>query len=321
MRILVAEDDPVSRRFLERRLAKWGYEVVGAEDGDEAWAALSAEDAPRLAILDWMMPGMDGLDICRALRADTRGPYTYVILVTGRDRREDVIEGLGAGADDYLTKPVDVEQLEVRLRAARRIVDLQEQLIAAREALRYQAEHDVLTGLPTRARIFDLLESEIDRGSRQGQSIGVLMTDVDHFKQVNDTYGHVVGDAVLRGVASRLRGGCRRYDTVGRYGGEEFVAVLPGCDDRLASEVAERLRAAVAANPIHTPAGDVPVSVSIGVATTDAHVPRTDALVHAADVALYRAKRGGRNRVVVAGTDIPPLGQSERPSGTRESSA
>lgn len=312
MRILVAEDDPVSRRFLERRLEKWGYEVICAEDGDEAWAALASEDAPRLAILDWMMPGMDGLDICRALRADTRGPYTYVILVTGRDRREDVLEGLGSGADDYLTKPVDIEQLEVRLRAARRIVDLQEQLIAAREALRYQAEHDVLTGLPTRARIFDLLANEIDRGSRQHQSVGVLMTDVDHFKNVNDTYGHVVGDAVLRGVASRLRGGCRRYDTVGRYGGEEFVAVLPGCDDRLAAEVAERLRTAVSANPIHTPAGEVPVTVSIGVATSGAHPPRTDALVHAADIALYRAKRGGRNRVVVAGNDIPPLGQSEQ---------
>ena len=167
MRVLVADDDPVSRRFLERILSKWGYEAVCVEDGDEAWAVLASDDPPRLALLDWMMPGMDGTQLCRALRADTERPYTYVVLVTARDSRQDSLDGLGAGADEYLTKPIDLDQLEMRLRGGRRIVDLQEQLITAREALRYQVEHDQLTGLPSRARMTMLLRTNsIDRGAR-----------------------------------------------------------------------------------------------------------------------------------------------------------
>lgn len=310
MRVLIADDDPVSRRFLERILAKWGYEAVCVEDGDEAWAVLASDDPPRLALFDWMMPGMEGTELCRALRADTNRPYTYVVLVTARDSRQDSLDGFGAGADEYLTKPIDLDQLEVRLRAGRRIVELQEQLIAAREALRYQAEHDQLTGLPSRAHMTVLLENELDRSKRMRTPVAVLMCDVDHFKNVNDTWGHAIGDAVLRGIAARLRGGCRRYDTVGRFGGEEFMAVLPGCTGETAADVAERLRVAVASKPLHTSAGDIAMAVSIGVASSEINGWTSAPIVHAADVALYAAKRGGRNRVERAPADVPPLAAS-----------
>ncbi len=203
MRVLAAEDNPVFQSMLRSMLTKWGYDPLIARDGAEAWCALDGEGAPRLAILDWMMPGMDGVEICRRVRATGREPYIYILLLTARTESQDLVEGMEAGADDYLTKPFAAHELRVRLRAGRRILDLQSELVAAREALRIQATHDNLTGIANRGAILDSLRTELSRASRDRKPIAVLMADVDRFKQINDTRGHQAGDEVLREVAHR----------------------------------------------------------------------------------------------------------------------
>lgn len=304
MRLLFAEDDRVSRRRLATVLRKWGYEVIEARDGNEAWGVLHAAEAPQLAILDWMMPGIDGSEVCRRLRQLRREPYIYVLLLTAKAQKEDVVAGLEAGADDYLTKPVDIRELQVRLRAGRRILELQKKLIVAREELRMQATRDALTGLWNRAAIFDLLRRETARAQRGGAPLSIAMADVDHFKRVNDLYGHLVGDVVLQEIARRVQAALRPYDEVGRYGGEELLLIFPQCNAQQAVQAAERLRRCVAATPIVTPEGKIVVTLSIGVAScgrsADAQV-----LLHAADDALYRAKQQGRNCVVLS--SVPQL--------------
>jgi two-component system cell cycle response regulator len=298
MLVLIADDETISRRMLAKMLTDCGYQVVTASDGAEAWRMLERPDAPRLAILDWMMPGMTGPALCRELRTLKREPYTYVLLLTARADKQDVVVGIDSGADDYVTKPFDAQELQVRLRAGRRILDLQDELVAAREALREQATHDPLTRVWNRYAILETLNRELTRARREGSSVAVIMTDVDHFKQVNDTYGHLAGDAVLRQVAGRMQAGLRAYDQVGRYGGEEFLIVLPGASGANAAHLAGRLRLEIAGEP--AVAGDVRIGVtaSFGVAATShggGCSPET--LIRLADEALYRAKAAGRNRV------------------------
>src|SRR4051794_17238522 len=228
MRVLAAEDNPVFQSMLRSMLNKWGYSPIMARDGNEAWRILESENAPRLAVLDWMMPGIDGVEICRRLRSLNPEPYIYILLLTARTESQDLIEGMDAGADDYLTKPFNAHELRVRLHAGRRILDLQEELLKAREALRKQATHDGLTGLLNRTGILEKLDDELSRATRTGTPVSVLMADLDLFKSINDTRGHLAGDAVLREAARRLKAAARRYDSVGRYGGEEFLIVLPG---------------------------------------------------------------------------------------------
>jgi two-component system, cell cycle response regulator len=304
VRILIAEDDPVSRRLLEVKLVKWGCEVVVTRDGNEAWQAMQEEDAPGLAILDWMMPGMDGIEVCRRIRKEGKDLYTYIILLTAQQQDEDLVTGMDAGADDYITKPFKSNELKVRLRAGRRIIDLQNELIAAREALRERATHDPLTGLWNHEEILHILEQELNRADREGLAVGVIMADLDHFKQVNDTYGHMTGDAVLRMAAKRMLAVFRNYDAVGRYGGEEFLIVLPGCDHRCATASAERLRLCIGKDAMDTPEGMIPVTISLGIAASSKE-QRWDvnSIVRKADAALYRAKEKGRNRFEVASAD------------------
>jgi two-component system cell cycle response regulator len=290
MRVLAAEDNPVFQSMLRSMLNRWGYTPMMARDGNEAWRILESAEAPRLAVLDWMMPGIDGVEICRRLRSLNREPYIYILLLTARTESEDLIEGMDAGADDYLTKPFNAHELRVRIRAGRRILDLQ-------DALREQATHDGLTGLLNRNSILEKLDEEVSRAGRANSPVSVLMADLDRFKSINDTYGHLAGDAVLREAARRMKATARAYDAVGRYGGEEFLIVLPGCGTADAWRHAERLRDAIADEPFQLEDRDLQVTCSFGLASTDSTAPAQ--LVKRADEALYQAKAEGRNRVAV----------------------
>lgn len=301
MRILIAEDDPDFRALLKAALGRWGYEVVVARNGNEALLVMQSEDAPRLVILDWMMPGMDGVQVCRKIRKDMKAPYTYVILLTAQQRDEDLVVGMEAGADDYLIKPFKHQELRVRLRAGRRIIELQNELLDARKILQDKASHDSLTGLWNHEEILGILRQELARDERERKCVSVIMVDIDKFKLVNDTYGHLAGDEVLRMTVKRMHALIRSYDFVGRYGGEEFLFVLPDCCRECAAAFAERLRLSVCCESMDISDGMIPVTISLGIASSD-KAGGCDAvsLVKAADSALYRAKENGRNRVEVA---------------------
>lgn len=302
MKILVADDDPYSQNMLGEILIGWGYEVVAARNGNEAWHALQSDDAPRLALLDWLMPEMDGIEVCRKVRKERKEPYTYIILLSAQQREEHVVAGMEAGADDYITKPFKINELRVRLRAGRRIIDLQSELIAARQGFEEKASHDSLTGLWNHVEILDILKHELARADRAGKCVGAIMADLDFFKQVNDTYGHMAGDSVLSGTAKRILAVVRSSDFVGRYGGEEFLVILPDCNRECATAFAERIRLFMSNNGMNTPEGMIPITISLGVAVSCTERNRWDpgSLVKAADAALYQAKENGRNRVEVA---------------------
>ena len=307
MRVLIADDDAVARRLLEVTLTHWGYQVVSVASGLEAIHALQAPDAPSLAILDWEMPGIEGVEVCRRTRKRDGGRYTYIILLTARNRKEDIVEGLQSGADDYVIKPFDTYELQARVRAARRIVELQDQLIASRDALEVQATHDILTGLWNRRAIFDILSREIARSRRQGTPVAVILADVDCFKSINDTYGHLAGDQVLADIARRMAAHLRSYDSIGRFGGEEFMIVAPDGHSSCPQALAERIRAAIEATPVRLSERDYSATVSLGVAIGGpGGAELQDALLRAADAALYLAKQQGRNRVVAAETIAAP---------------
>jgi two-component system cell cycle response regulator len=308
MRILIAEDDAISRRILEATLKRSGYEVVAACDGQAAWDALQAPEAPRLAILDWMMPGMDGPEVCRAVRKRGDQGYVYLLLLTACEGKQALVEGLEAGADDYLVKPFDAFELKARLDVGRRILDLQRQLLSAYEEMRHRATHDALTGVYNRGAILEQLQLEWLRAQRDGGTLGVIMCDLDHFKRVNDAYGHPAGDAVLREAARRMRSVMRSYDAVGRYGGEEFLIVIPRCSQDTICSLAERLREAIAGEAVSIGSTALPISMSIGVSVRDEQRDvEPHALLHAADAALYKAKHAGRNRVVFSAETQPEL--------------
>jgi two-component system, cell cycle response regulator len=305
MKILIADDSLLSRRLLEDTLGKWGYEVVAARDGSQAREILSGPDSPPLAILDWMMPGHTGPELCDLVRRAGAEPYTYILLLTSRNEKQDLVTGMDAGADDYITKPFDRHELQVRLRAGTRIVELQEQLLRTREALREQATRDYLTNLWNRSAILDKLNREMARSSRDGTPFGVVLADLDHFKTINDTWGHAAGDVALKEATARILSSLRPYDSVGRYGGEEFLMVLPGADLEEAAGLADRVREGIAAAPIAWQGASIPLSCSFGVTSGfgDAGVPAAE-LIRIADEALYSAKHAGRNRVVTAVSEL-----------------
>ena len=297
MHILIADDDPVSRRLLEGTLVRMGHSVTAVADGAAAIKGLLAPYGPRLAILDWMMPGTDGLGVVREVRAKAQD-YVYIILLTARDRREDMLMALDAEVDDFLTKPFEHMELRVRLRSGARVVGLQSRLLETQKLLHHQATHDHLTGVGNRRMILEELASELARAGREHRALSIAIGDLDRFKEINDTLGHATGDVVLQAAAKRLQAVLRSYDAVGRLGGEEFLLLLPGCEQAEALEIAERARVAVGSEPVAGPSGPISMSISLGVAcrkpgdTTEAV-----ALVESADLALYRAKAGGRNRV------------------------
>jgi two-component system cell cycle response regulator len=300
VKILIADDSIVSRHLLEATLRKWGYDVMVACDGAEALELLQREDAPALIILDWMMPGMTGVEVCRRIRERDSEPYTYILLLTSKSQKEDLIEGMDAGADDYITKPFDQNELQVRLRAGIRLVDLQTQLLKAREDLRDQATRDSLTRLWNRSSILNELGRELARSEREARPLGVVIVDLDHFKNINDTYGHLAGDAVLREAARRMQNSIRQYDSIGRYGGEEFLILFPGCGESEAYAQADRLRKQLAQAEMSVNDTSLRVTASFGVTTAlPGEIWTEEALIRKADEALYMAKKSGRNRVEI----------------------
>ncbi len=298
MKILVAEDDHLSRMLLQKSLEKAGYEVIAVDNGLTALATLEADDPPRLALLDWVMPEKDGVEVCREIRCRRDAAYTYVILLSSKESKQEIVQGLEAGADDYLTKPYNEEELKARLRAGERILELEDHLVEARENMRFQATHDPLTSLWNRGVIEELLSREIHRSQREQTCTVVILCDVDHFKQVNDQFGHNTGDDVLRELARRLQRSVRSYDMVGRFGGEEFLVILNRCDPASAASRAENIRSAVAKKPFPTRSNSLSITISVGLALStefDSHT--LDQLLCAVDQALYAAKSAGRNCV------------------------
>ncbi len=300
-RVLVAEDDPLYRRALQHFLTRKGYLVQLVSDGLQALADATSPDAPRLLVLDWMMPGLPGPEVCRRLRAAPRERYQYILLLTAKHTTADIVEGLEAGADDYLTKPFNVHEFFARVHVGERMIKLQDRLLATQEALRFQATHDPLTGMWNRGALFELLHAEAERVQRKGTSLSLFLIDLDHFKRVNDDFGHLAGDAILHEVAQRLNGAVRLYDIVGRYGGEEFIVAATDLEAERPQQFAERLRLAVSSAPLRTSDASVSVTVSVGVATSDSAVDCSiERLIQTADAALYEAKHNGRNRVEMA---------------------
>ncbi len=292
MKILVAEDQAPSALYLCRTLEKMGHETTVAPDGEQAWRIFQSTQPPVL-ISDWMMPLLDGPALCRRIRSGVAERYTYIILLTSRDRKEDRLEGLRAGADDFLTKPPDPDELAVRLEIAERILKVHAQLARQNERLAELAAIDELTGTKNRRRFREDLDLLFAQAQRLGSPLSLIMLDLDHFKQYNDAFGHPAGDEILKRVGSTLRASLRSHDVVARYGGEEFVVLLPATDEHEASEVAERLRSTIARGA--WPRREV--TASLGVGTIGSRTSSASALVEQADQALYHSKQAGRNRV------------------------
>jgi diguanylate cyclase (GGDEF)-like protein len=320
-KILIAEDDNVSRRLLHRLLYDWGYRVTEVGDGPAALKELQKPDAPKLAILDWMMPGLNGTEVVQHLRTTKPGSYTYVLLLTARAEKSDIPIGLGAGADDYLTKPFDERELQARLGVGERIIQLQERLECALAASEFRASHDALTGLYNRRMIVTLLDREVARCLREGSTMGAILADVDNFKSVNDTWGNGTGDQVLLETAGRMQSSLRGYDLLGRYAGEEFLIIAPNCGPAETQEVAERLRQAVDKVPIRIGDSNVKVSVSLG-ATVWGGEESPGTLLKRADLALHAAKQAGRNTVQFApAPTLPAAGELVLPAPSLSSDA
>jgi two-component system cell cycle response regulator len=301
MKILIADDDPLSRRLLVKTLEREGYEAIAVDNGRLALQQLSLADGPRLALLDWMMPGLDGPGVCAAIRKQHDRPYVHIVLVTSRGLKKDIVAGLDAGADDYLTKPWDPAELVARLRVGERILQLEDRLVEARETMRFKATHDHLTSLLNRGTIVDLLDRELIRTRRENGCTIVMLGDLDHFKSVNDRNGHVVGDEVLKEVARRLLASVRSYDFVGRYGGEEFLIVLNNCDASQAILRAEEVRNGIGNHPIQTSCGPLSITMSLGIlASSEWDLRLVEETLAQVDLALYRAKADGRNCVRLA---------------------
>ena len=288
-KVLVVDDDPAMRRILTKVLEAAGHEVTCAGDGSEALEMLQ-QDPPHFVITDWDMPVLNGAEFCRMVRMEELPHYVYIVMLTGSHTNR-LVEGLSSGADDFVTKPVKSQELLARMQAGTRVLELEEKLSLL-------ASHDPLTELVNRRTFFTTLDMEWRRSRRTGLALSCVMIDVDLFKKVNDTHGHMVGDAVLRTISSVLKKCCRDTDCVGRYGGEEFAVMLPDTDEHGAMLWAERCRLAVAEASVLVDQTSVHVTVSMGVAQRNDNFATPEKLLDAADQALLEAKRLGRNRVV-----------------------
>jgi two-component system, cell cycle response regulator len=292
MKILLVEDSYVERHRIGGYLTDWGLDFIAVGSGTEAVTLLEGPEPPEMALLDWMLPGLDGIDVCRRIRAKgTVAKYIYTVMLTAKNRKQDLLLAMEAGADDYLAKPVDPSELRARIMVGKRILELQ-------QSLRFAATHDFLTNLLNRSEIIAAVERELSRSGREEKPATIIMADIDHFKNVNDSLGHAAGDEVLKQVARRLKSDLRPYDVVGRYGGEEFLIILPGCELTIGARRADEIRNLVAKDPIVTPFGKTSTTVSMGVTVTcRSRTQSVSDLLHEADLAMYAAKKNGRNRV------------------------
>ena len=318
MHVLVAEDSPVYRMLLSTHLQEWGFRQTIVNDGLEAWRVLQGATSPRLLLLDWVLPGMDGVELCRRVRsqAGEGRPYSYIVLLTGKDGKQDMLEAMQAGADDYLVTPFDEWELRARLMVGKRILELNQELVEARELMRHAATHDSLTGVMNRGEILEFLHRELERGRRNVKPVGVILADLDHFKNVNDTLGHPFGDEALKEISRRFRSCLRVYDGVGRYGGEEFLLILPGCDLMTTIIRADQIRANVGEKPVAWSRTSKNITVSMGVACAEAENWDVQSLLNQIDKGLYEAKRKGRNRVEHWEDANPKSGESS-PGGMK----
>ncbi len=302
MKVLVADDSATIRALLRSSLKRWGFDaILEASNGEEAWAHLQAQDAPSLALIDWEMPGVDGVELCRRVRAreeQGESAYTYMILFTARGGRRDVVSGMEAGADDYVVKPCDEHELRVRVRAGRRIVELQAELYRLQEQFKAQSRTDPLTGCLNRRGIVERLGAELAMAGRDRRPVSVAVLDLDHFKSVNDTYGHAAGDAVLQELVRRVGATIRASDSLGRIGGEEFLVLWAGLSPEVSRVAAERVRVVVEERPFVVGTSKIHLTVSLGLTTTWG-AEAQEAVIARADQALYGAKQAGRNRVIV----------------------
>jgi two-component system, cell cycle response regulator len=295
--ILLAEDSALYRRMIAKHLNEWGFDFVKARDGKEAWKLLVKPDGPRLAVIDWVLPEIEGIEICRRLRSRPEGaPYTYTLLLTAKSQKQEMLQAMDAGADDFLTKPFDPAELKARLLVGKRIVELQQKLVSANDALHFAASHDFLTRVWNRGEILEFLRRELARARRGNLPVGVALVDVDHFKRVNDKFGHQAGDFVLQEVAKRFSSSLREYDGVGRYGGEEFLLIIPGCDLTTLVRRTNQIRASISNEPILSTPEATTITVSMGVAVAEPQ-ESVESLLQRTDDALYRAKHLGRDRV------------------------
>lgn len=299
--ILLVEDEPTTRLMAAHQLRRAGHEVEVVENGLQALERLRQRLFPIL-LTDWEMPAMDGVALCRAVRAAQFDSYIYIILLTARDGKANIIEGLEAGADDYLTKPVNDEELAARLQTAQRILRLEQSLRAANERNLLLSITDALTGTYNRRHLMAQLPKEIERTRRYARPLSAVLCDIDDFKEVNDNHGHQIGDDVLVQFAALLQRAIRSdVDWIVRYGGEEFLVVLPEADFGAALAFAERIRKQLDANGVEAADGTLPITASFGVTSysggTDQAESNMDALIAAADACLYRSKQAGRNCV------------------------
>ncbi|MBO1223817.1 MAG: diguanylate cyclase [Candidatus Scalindua sediminis] len=300
MKILIAEDENISRRRLEKFLKDMDYEVISCKDGLEAWEVIQSENAPNLMILDWMIPGMDGVEICRKIRKLAKESYTFILLLTSKSKQEDIIKGIEAGANEYITKPFNQQELIARLRTGKHIIELNKNLLYARNVLRKKAIYDELTGLHNRHYMVEILEKEFSRAIRYQTDLSCLLLDIDYFKDLNDTFGHPFGDFVLHEFSGRMKQEARETDFLFRYGGEEFMLLLPNTGIDGTQNIAERIHSACETRKYDDGTNSTTATVSIGVSSVKLHQPsKSNELIAFADKALYRAKAEGRNRVKV----------------------
>ena len=302
--VLVADDSPVFRKLVEQTLSEKEHSLIFAKNGAEA-IELFSKHSPGLVIVDWIMPDLSGIELCERIRSRSQVQYTYIIILTGKAEKEDVVAGLAAGADDYLTKPFHREELVARVGVGLRVVELNRQIEAKNVLLQQLALTDALTGLPNRRAVEDWAMRQLSGAARHGFSFWVVMADLDHFKAVNDTYGHEAGDTVLKRFAEILKDVSRRSDICARMGGEEFVFVLTHASTENAKLVAERVRAKLEGTQFVFRGQNVTVTASFGMAGfAGKHAPDFSGLLAQADCALYSAKRLGRNRVEIANPEL-----------------